>query len=277
MSQTVPERVEDIDAVAMTSGIVKFLGRNGAGKTTLIECLLGVRDIDHGDIRVFGEAPGQFSEAVKAQIGYVPQQTDLFEWMSADEMLGFVSTFYPRWNQAKVDALLDRWSVARNVRISSLSVGEKQRLAIIRALAHEPTLLVLDEPVASLDPAARREFLRELVGLNVDGALSVLFSTHIVSDLERVAFDVAVLHGGKIVLQGALDELMNSVVRLSGTDAALAPFSGFAITPPARRSRDHSVTSLLARDVDARLIDAHRTSVRAETLSAEDLFIEVTR
>ncbi|MFN8756350.1 MAG: ABC transporter ATP-binding protein, partial [Burkholderiales bacterium] len=178
--------------------IVGLLGRNGAGKTTLIECLLGIRDIDHGDIRVFGDSPDSFSESSKAEIGYVPQQTDLFEWMTADEMLGFVSVYYPRWNQAKVDALLDRWSVARNVRIGRLSFGEKQRLAIIRALAHEPSLLVLDEPVSALDPAARRDFLRELINVTAERSTTVLFSTHIMSDLERVALDVAILHNGSI-------------------------------------------------------------------------------
>jgi ABC-2 type transport system ATP-binding protein len=200
--------------------VVGLLGRNGAGKSTLIESLLGVREVDGGSVTLFGEPAGDLSDGVRAKIGYVPQKSDLFDWLTPNELLAYFKALYPHWNDAKVEALLGRWGfdAARRSRlISKLSGGEQQRLSIIRALAHDPELLVLDEPVSSLDPVGRREFLRELVDEVIERGTTVVFSTHILSDLERVAFDVAFLKDGRIALQGPLDELLDSA-RLSLED-----------------------------------------------------------
>jgi ABC-2 type transport system ATP-binding protein len=191
--------------------VIGLLGRNGAGKSTLLECLLGLREADVGGSKLFGEPVNALSEAVRADIGYVPQKSELFEWLTPLQLLEYFKALYPRWNQTKVDGLMQRWGLAGEAatkQISKLSGGEKQRLSIIRALAHDPKLLVLDEPVASLDPVGRRDFLQELISDGIERGTTVIFSTHILSDLERVALDVAFLQGGKIVLQGALDELL---------------------------------------------------------------------
>ena len=183
--------------------VIGLLGRNGAGKSTLHECLLGLRESDAGEARLFGEPVIGLSEAARARVGYVPQKADLFEWLTPRQMLDYFKALYPRWNDGKVDALLARWGFDADKRgraISALSVGEKQRLSIIRALAHEPDLLVLDEPVASLDPVGRRDFLRELIDNVIERDTTVVFSTHILTDLERVALDVAFLKDGMIGL-----------------------------------------------------------------------------
>lgn len=196
--------------------VIGLLGRNGAGKSTLMECLLGLRETDQGSVTIFGEKTGDLSEAARARIGYVPQSAELFEWMTPVQMLAYFKALYPRWNDGKVEALLQRWgfdALMRERAIGKLSGGEKQRLSIIRALGHEPDLLVLDEPVSALDPVGRREFLRELVDGVIERGTTVLFSTHILSDLERVALDVAFLKGGRIALQGELDTLLESAHR----------------------------------------------------------------
>ena len=219
------QRVLDGLDWAMPAGqVVGLLGRNGAGKTTLIETLLGLRDPDAGRAVLFGQPSKQLDDAARARIGYVPQRSDLFEWMTADQLLAYFRSFYPRWNAAKVDGLMSRWDIARDKPIGKLSGGQQQRLSIIRALAHEPELLVLDEPVSSLDPAGRRDFLRELVEQVVDRRTTVVFSTHILSDLERVAFDVAFLTEGRIALHAPLDELLESSVRLGGAPGDVQRF-----------------------------------------------------
>ncbi len=167
----------------------------------------------------------KLSDGARARIGYVPQKADLFEWLTPHQMLAYFKALYPQWNAEKVDALLARWGfdgAKCATAIGKLSGGEKQRLSIIRALAHNPELLILDEPVSALDPVGRREFLRELV----DGVLlhntTVVFSTHILSDLERVALDVAFLKDGKIALQGGLDDMLESARSAAGPAAALS-------------------------------------------------------
>lgn len=177
----------------------------------MLECLLGLRESDAGSSRLFGNPVTALDDQTRAKIGYVPQKSDLFEWLTPIQLLNYFKSLYPRWNQAKVDGLMERWGFhgeARDKQISQLSGGQRQRLSIIRALAHDPQLLVLDEPVASLDPVGRRDFLQELIGDVIERDTTVIFSTHILSDLERVALDVAFLQGGKIVLQGPLDELL---------------------------------------------------------------------
>ena len=191
--------------------VIGLLGRNGAGKSTLLECMLGLRETDAGTVRLFGEDARNPSDATRAKIGYVPQKSDLFEWLTPNQLLDYFKALYPYWNDEKVERLLDRWGFTIPMRlqqISKLSGGEKQRLSIIRALAHDPQLLVLDEPVAALDPVGRREFLQELVNDVIERGTTVIFSTHILTDLERVALDVAFLKDGRITLQGPLDELL---------------------------------------------------------------------
>jgi ABC-2 type transport system ATP-binding protein len=201
--------------------VIGLLGRNGAGKTTLLEALLGLREPQQGRITLFGQPVQALDDAARARIGYVPQQADLFPDWTARQLLAYFRSFYPRWNEAKVEALLNRWELPRDRPIGRLSGGQQQRLAIVRALAHEPELLVLDEPVASLDPAGRRDFLRELVERVLDQGTTVVFSTHILSDLERVAFNVAFLKDGAIGLQAPLDELLDAVRSAEGSPAAL--------------------------------------------------------
>ena len=253
--------------------VVGLLGRNGAGKTTLIETLLGLREADAGEALLFGHCPQALPDDVRARIGYVPQRSDLFEWFTADQLLAYFRSFYPRWNQAKADALMTRWDVARDKPIRQLSGGQQQRLSIIRALAHQPELLVLDEPVASLDPAARRDFLGELVDQVADRGTTIVFSTHILSDLERVAVDVAFLTGGRIALHAPLDELLESSVRLGGVPADIERFV-----------RDHQLQALsrdarvpvIARGRAASAIPPATPTVSVDPATLEDLFLALT-
>ena len=260
--------------------VIGLLGRNGAGKSTLIECLLGLREVDRGTVTIFGEDVADLSESARARIGYVPQQSDLFEWLTPHQMLDYFKALYPRWNGEKVSALLARWGFDADKcarPISKLSGGEKQRLSIIRALAHEPELLILDEPVSALDPVGRRDFLRELVDSVIDRNTTVVFSTHILSDLERVALDVAFLMNGKIALQGGLDELLENARRVIGPTALLSPL---VVEGELRRQHGNDGSShIITRSVSPQLLSlaAGEPALRIEPLTLEELFVEVTQ
>jgi ABC-2 type transport system ATP-binding protein len=204
--------------------VVGLLGRNGAGKTTLLEAMLGLREPQSGSVELFGCAAAAVSDADRARIGYVPQRADIFEGFTPSQLLAYFRSFYPRWNTTKVEGLMSRWEIPWEQPIARLSGGQQQRLSIIRALAHEPDLLVLDEPVAALDPAGRRDFLCELVEQVLDRSTTVVLSTHILSDLERVAFDVAFMRDGRIGMQAPLDELVEHTRQVSGNGAAIASF-----------------------------------------------------
>ena len=253
--------------------VVGLLGRNGAGKTTLIETLLGLREPAAGQAQLLGQPALALGDDARARIGYVPQRSDLFEWLTADQLLAYFRSFYPRWNTAKVDGLMSRWDIARDKPIGKLSGGQQQRLSIIRALAHEPELLVLDEPVASLDPAARRDFLGELVDQVIDQRTTIVFSTHILSDLERVAVDVAFLSGGKIALHAPLDELLESSVRLGGVPGDIERF--VAQHQLQAISRDAGVP-VIARGRDAEAMPAATPTVSVDRATLEDLFLALT-
>nr|WP_315398463.1 ABC transporter ATP-binding protein [uncultured Duganella sp.] len=271
--------LRDVNWTIGQGQVVGLLGRNGAGKSTLLACLLGLREADAGAATLFGEPVPGLSDAVRAEIGYVPQKSDLFDWLTPVQMLDYFKVLYPRWNAEKVDGLMRRWGLdgaAARQRIGQLSGGEKQRLSIIRALAHQPKLLVLDEPVASLDPVGRRDFLRELMGDVIERDTTVIFSTHILSDLERVAVDVAFLQGGAITLQAPLDELLGSAHRITGTGAALA---GLRLGDELRRRQDGAGGASIVARLSAQEEQALRAAdgLRVEALNLEELFVEVTK
>jgi len=275
-----PPVLRGLDWQLLPGQVVGLLGRNGAGKTTLLETLLGLREPQAGSVRLFSRPAMQADDAARARIGYVPQQSDLFESFTAEQLLAYFKSFYPRWNEAKVDGLLSRWDINRHQRIGKLSGGQQQRLSIIRALAHDPDLLVLDEPVASLDPAGRRDFLRELVEQVLERGTTVVFSTHILSDLERVAFHMAFMSDGRIALQAPLDELLDEVRLLSGTTAEVqALLQRLGATPLKRTALAAGRERVLARLPGGTPLTSGTPlppGTRADAVTLEDLFMELT-
>jgi ABC-2 type transport system ATP-binding protein len=270
--------LDGVSLAVPVGSVLGLLGKNGAGKTTLISCALGLARADAGGAFVLGEPASDLSAAAKARLGFVPQEIALYPWMTAWQMLSYTSAFYPRWNGTLVDRLLREWEVRPGDRIGRMSLGTRQKLAIIQQLAHEPDLLVLDEPAASLDPAARREFLKAVLQVTVDGRRTVVFSTHIMSDLERVADRVAILGGGHIVFDGELDVLKDSVKRLHvSADRPLD--AGFAVPGAVRTRVDGAAATVSVRDVGeadlAELRERYGADVRVEDLNLEEIFLEM--
>jgi len=258
--------------------VVGLLGKNGAGKTTLLKCALGLVRPDAGTVLLLGEPAASLSADAKGRIGYVPQEISLYRWMRVRQMLDYTAAFYPRWNDALVEQLLREWEVDPTDRIGKMSVGTRQKLAIIVALAHEPDFLILDEPAASLDPAARREFLKAVLAIAAEGHRTIVFSTHITSDLERVADRVAILRSGVIAYDGELDALKDSVKRLHVTAANPLP-QGFDVRGAVWVRVEGNEALVSVREASPQLLDEIRTlhgaSVEVEDLNLEDIFVEV--
>ncbi|MGN7724877.1 ABC transporter ATP-binding protein [Luteimonas sp. 22616] len=257
--------------------VLGLIGRNGAGKTSLIRALLGLVEPDGGSATVWGRAALQMGDAAKARLAYVPQQPEALAWLKVGDMLDFVGRFYPNWDASFVDDTLDRWQLPRDRMLARLSPGERQRVAIIRALAPRPELLVLDEPAASLDPVARRELLREIALRAGESGTTVLFSTHIVSDLERVASHVAFMHEGRLLLHSELDSLKERHLRLhvpaSAADQLVGPVPGEVARRP-HLYGGHSIV-IVREEGAAWPTLANAPGVQREVLSLEDLFVEV--
>jgi ABC-2 type transport system ATP-binding protein len=272
------EVLRGIDLVIEPGTVLGLLGANGSGKTTLIKCALGLLRPTGGRVNVFGEDAWDLSAAAKSRLGYVPQEVTSYPWMRVRQVIAYTAAFYPRWDHAFVDSLCDRWHVPLEDRAGALSTGQLQTVGIVVALGHRPDFLVLDEPVASLDPSARREFLRTLLELLEDEGQSILFSTHITSDLERVAQRVAILGDGKIRFNGELDELKDRVKRLRITARHDLPAS-FAVPGALRCEVSGSHATVSVSDFNERLVaqvgQTWDADVSVNDLNLEEIFVEM--
>ncbi len=221
--------LRDVDWLIPKGAVVGLLGTNGSGKTTLIQCLLGMLRADSGSVLIDGEDAWDLSAGAKARIGYVDQRPKFYPWMTGSDLLKYVGAMYPRWNDALSADYARQWDVPLVKPFGKLSPGEQQKVAILTSLGNEPDLLILDEPVSSLDPLARRAFLKSLLEIARDEDRTILLSTHITSDVERVASHVAFLHDGRIQWFDELDVTKERIRRLrfrSTKSWFLVEFSG---------------------------------------------------
>jgi len=195
--------------------VTGLVGPNGAGKTTLLSLVVGMLTPTTGTIEVCGGVPASDTGQL-AKVGFVAQDTPTYPGLTVAEHLRLGAHLNPRWDEAAARRRIERLGLDPRQRAGRLSGGQRAQLALTIGLARRPELLVLDEPVASLDPLARREFLQVLMEAVAEDELSVLLSSHVVSDLERVCDHVVVLVDSQVRVAGDVDELLGSHVRLSG-------------------------------------------------------------
>lgn len=270
--------LKQINATVQQGDVIALLGKNGAGKTTLLETILGFSLPEQGEIRLFGTLSSDIDAKEKQLIGFVPQQDELLEQFTPREHFHMFARFQPNWDQALCDRLCLSWEIPLLTRISKLSVGQRQKLSIILALCHKPQLLILDEPVASLDPIARRQFLTELINIAVDQQTAIIFSSHIVTDMERVANKVWLLKNQQLYWQGELDALKESVVRLHITASEALP-EKLNITNSVRELRQGKSAIVTVTDWrDDLLVELEQllqAKIRLELLNLEEIFLEL--
>jgi len=187
-----------------------LVGANGAGKTTLIKHLLGLLRAESGSVRVFGLDPVADPVGVLSRIGYLSEENDLPDWMRVDELMRYSRAFYPAWDDAYAEELRQAFALDPTAKIKNLSKGQKARVGLLIALAHRPELLVLDEPSSGLDPIVRRDILGAIIRTIAHEGRTVLFSSHLLGEVEQVADHVTMISHGSIVLSGPLDEIKES-------------------------------------------------------------------
>jgi ABC-2 type transport system ATP-binding protein len=191
-----------------------LLGPKGAGKTTTLKMLLGLTRRDAGAVSVLGTDPAVDALTVKRRVGYVPEQQFIHRWMRVGEAIAFCRTFYPTWNDALAADLLRQFDLDADKKVKALSKGMLVKLSLILAMSHEPELLILDEPMAGLDPVIREEVLDGIVQRICDRGLTVLFSSHTFADVQRLADAVGILNNGKLMVQSDVGVLLRSTKRI---------------------------------------------------------------
>ena len=191
-------------------GVYGLVGLNGAGKTTLIRHVLGLLRAESGSVRVFGLDPVADPVAVLSRIGYLSEENDLPGWMNVDELIRYSRAFYPAWDDAYAEELRKAFVLDPTAKIKTLSKGQKARAGLLIALAYRPELLVLDEPSSGLDPIVRKDILGAVIRTIADEGRTVLFSSHLLDEVEQVADHVTMIHQGRIVLSAPLSEIKES-------------------------------------------------------------------
>jgi ABC-2 type transport system ATP-binding protein len=280
LGKTIGRKVilRDIALEVTPGSIVGIIGKNGAGKTTLLEILLGFSPASSGSAQLFGHDSFALPATIKGRIGFVPQQDELINLLTGQQQLALVAALHGHWNAALIERLRKTWEVPMDRIIQNLSGGERQKLSTLTALGHEPELLVLDEPVASLDPISRRRFLREMIEITAERTRTVLFSTHIISDLERVADQIWILRDGAIAWAGPLDSLQESVVRLSVNARrslpSVLPLAGCLSQRVAGERASAVVTQWTGQRL-AQLQETLDAEIAVEPLGLEDIFVEL--
>ncbi len=268
----------DVSTRVEAGDVIGILGKNGAGKTTLFEVLLGFSPPSAGSVTLFGEDCLDLSSSVKSRIGFVPQQDELLGMLTGRQQLAITAAFHRSWDHALVDRLLAEWAVPTEQRIQTMSVGERQKLSVLTALGHHPQLLVLDEPVASLDPIARRQFLAQLFDASEGQKGAVLFSSHIVSDIERAATKIWIVKDGRLYWQGDTDTLKESVVRVHVRSAKPLPQDleiANALTSHVQGGYATAAVTQWNTDERERIASRFQADVEVEPLGLEEIFIEL--
>jgi ABC-2 type transport system ATP-binding protein len=182
-----------------------LVGVNGAGKTTLMKHLLGLLRATSGSVRIFGQDPVRHPVEALGHIGYLSEERDLPEWMSIDQLLRYTRAYYPNWDNDYAYELLKTFNLDSSNKVKNLSKGMRAQVGLVAAVAHRPPLLLLDEPSSGLDAVVREDILNAIVQTVSDEGRTVIFSSHLLEEVEQMSDHITMIHAGRMVLDGDLD------------------------------------------------------------------------
>jgi ABC-2 type transport system ATP-binding protein len=269
-----------LDNVTLTvpPGVVfALLGENGAGKTTAIRLMLGLNEATAGRVRVLGLDSRREGFEIRRRVGYLPERPTLYDWMTAAEIGWFTAGFYPDGFEFEFRRLVEGFRVPLDRKLSQMSKGMRGKVALSLAMAHQPELLILDEPTSGFDTMVRREFLESMVDVAAAGR-TVLLSSHQIGEVERVADIVAIVHTGRVLLVERLEEIKRTThgltVTLEAPNTALPPLEA-QIIHERHRGRQHE---LITRGLEETALERLRfapgvTAIESRTPSLEEIFV----
>ncbi len=256
--------------------VLGYIGPNGSGKTTTLHSLVGLLKTDAGEIDIFGRPNDPDQPRWKLDIGYVGDKHTFYEGWSAAKNLKFLSQFYPKWSDTLAADLAKRFDLPLNKKTRSLSTGNRVKLALVAALAHSPRLLLFDEPTSGLDPVVRAEVLDVLFAVVESGERAVFYSTHILSDISRLADDLAFLNDGKLLLRTPKDDLTDKwrriSFRLSSNNVALNGAVSHRHEGP-----DHQVVSLDHEVTTPHLVDLGAQNIQQNRMTIDEIAVQILK
>ena len=211
------QALDKIDLNIKRGEIIGLLGANGAGKSTLLRHIIGLYLADQGQCITFETDAGKLTPKKLGRIGYVHQEGELLEWMTVKQLIRYVSAYYKTWNHELEGKYIDDFDISLKDCVGSLSPGQRQKLAILLAIGFEPELLILDEPASALDPIARSQFLDLLLHIIQDENHTIIISSHILSDVEKVIDHTLIMRAGKILRDCSFDSLREEFLKVTLT------------------------------------------------------------
>jgi ABC-2 type transport system ATP-binding protein len=209
------QALDNLDLDIRRGEIIGLLGANGAGKSTLLRCIIGLYPADSGSCVTFDTDALKLTPAELGRIGYVHQEGELLDWMTVKQLIRYVSAYYEKWNHELEEIYIKDFDISLKDRVGSLSPGQRQKVAILLAIGFDPELLILDEPASALDPIARSRFLDLLLQIIQDEKRTIIISSHILSDIEKVIDRALIMRQGSILRDCSFDDLREEFTRFT--------------------------------------------------------------
>lgn len=268
--------LENFNMTLQKGKVHGLIGKNGEGKTTLVRMIMGIIPANEGEIIYKDQKIAFTNTAYKKEIGYIPEDSFFYSWMTIKDLLDFNSSFYPKWNPKKADEIMEKFSLDKKQRIRTLSRGMKLKLGLIVALAAEPELLILDDPTSGIDVPTRQDFLRGIIRELSEAGTTILFSTHLVHELERIVDHISILSGGHLILDEDYQKIKNAAKRARITFKDSVP-EKIGIEGVLKEQREGNIADLVIYPWDK----ATETKIEAfsparwekEPLSLEEVFV----
>ena len=265
-----------IDLTLEPGTVLALVGPNGAGKTTTLNCMAGLLVPDEGGTEVYGAPVHPARTEYRCDVGYVGEENGFFQRWTVGRNLDFLAALLPAWSHDRARRLSERFALPLDRPVGRLSRGNRTKLALVAALAHGPRLLLLDEPTSGLDPVVRAEVLDVLWEVIEDGEHAVLYSTHILADISRLADELAFLRDGRIVLRTGRDELSERWRRVSFR--LLDPADGLAGVVEHHRVRaEHQVITRDAEATMQQLATLGAEAVEVSRMSVDEIAVQILK